>query len=152
VRHQSLWVPVEVLNLCDIRYTTLQQNAGELVVTAPGAYHQGWNGGWNVAEAINYGDGKSAARVRSYRYCTAKCMPNGEKLLIVKWPEVPALPVAPSIRTWGAPRTDVPVGARNELRSLDGLLLSGKKALSDNHVSRHPGGFYFPYILQTYPP
>jgi hypothetical protein len=70
VRHQSLWVPVEVLTLWDIRYTMLQQKAGKLVITAPGAYHQGWNGGWNVAEAINYGDGRSAARVRSYRYCT----------------------------------------------------------------------------------
>ncbi len=66
-------MPVEVLDLRDVRYTTVQQNAGELVVTAPGAYHQGWNGGQNVAEVINYIDGMSAAQVRSYRYCTTAC-------------------------------------------------------------------------------
>ncbi len=147
VRHQSLWVPVEVLDLWDIRYTTLQHNAGKLVVTVPSAYHQGWNGGWNVAEAINYGDGKSAARVRGYRYCTMKCVPKGEKPLLVKRPEVPALPVAPSLWTWGAPKTYVPVGARNEPLSLNGLLLSGKKPLGDDHVSWHPSDFSF--LFQT---
>jgi hypothetical protein len=135
VRHQSLWVPVEVLNLWDIRYTALEQKVGELVVTASGAYHQGWNGGWNVAEAINYGDGRSAARARSYRYCTTKCMPKGDKPLIVKMPDAPQLPEAPRLRKWGAPRADVPVGVQNEPLSLDGLLRSGKRPLSDNHVS-----------------
>ncbi len=137
VRHLSLWVPVEVLTQWDIRYTALKQEAGELVVTAPGAYHQGWNGGWNVAEAINYGDGRSAARARGYRHCTTKCMPNGDKPLVIKWPEVPQPPEAPPLQLWGAPRTDVPVGARDEPLSLDGLLLSGKKPLSDNHVGPH---------------
>jgi hypothetical protein len=41
VRHQSLWVPVEVLTMWDIRYTTLQQKAGQLVITAPGGQKWG---------------------------------------------------------------------------------------------------------------
>ncbi len=40
VRHLSFWVPVEVLDLWDIRYTMPQRDPGELVVTAPGASHQ----------------------------------------------------------------------------------------------------------------
>jgi hypothetical protein len=138
MRHLSFWVPVEVLTQWDIRYTALQQTAGELVVTAPGAYHRGWNGGWNVAEAINYGDGLSATRARSYRYCTTKCMLKGDKPLVGAWPEGPQLFEAPRLCIWDAPSTDVPLGVQNEPLSLDGLLLNGKKHLSDNHVSGHP--------------
>jgi hypothetical protein len=31
-------------------------------------YHQGWNGSWDAAEAINFGDGHSAARAHHYRH------------------------------------------------------------------------------------
>ncbi len=40
-------------------------------MTAPGAYYEGLNGGWNVAEAINHGDARSAAGARGYRDCRA---------------------------------------------------------------------------------
>ncbi len=75
MRHRPAWVPVDVLDRWDIRYKRVEQRPGELVVTAPGAYHQGWNGGWNVAEAINYGDARSEARTRGYRYCCAQQCP-----------------------------------------------------------------------------
>jgi jumonji domain-containing protein 2 len=68
VRHMSAWVLVEVLEWWDIAYIGVEQRPGELVVTAPGAYHQGWNAGWNVAGAVNYGDGACTARIRGYRH------------------------------------------------------------------------------------
>jgi hypothetical protein len=71
VRHQSLWVPVEVLALWDICYTTLQQKVGELVIAAPGAYQQGWISGWNVAEAINYGDSRILVKVLAAAVATS---------------------------------------------------------------------------------
>jgi hypothetical protein len=81
-RHRPMWVPIATLACWDIGYTLVEQRQGELVVTAPGAYHEGWNGGANVAEAINYGDGRSAARLRGYRHCTGDC-PNR---LVIEWP------------------------------------------------------------------
>ncbi len=75
VRHLSVWVALEALADWDVEYTLVEQRAGECMVTAPGAYHQGWNAGANVAEAINYGDAASAERAQGYRACTAHCQP-----------------------------------------------------------------------------
>jgi hypothetical protein len=129
----SLWVPVEVLDQWDIRYTLVKQRPGDLVVTAPGAYHQGWSSGWNVAEAISYGDGKSAARACGYRYCNKICM-GGKEPLIVKWPEVVERPPSPSLPTWDISRDVVPVGAQNLPLSVEKLLLTGRGQLSDVQV------------------
>jgi hypothetical protein len=104
LRHKSVWVPLDVLDLWDIRYTTVVQKKGDLVVTAPGAYHQGWNGGWNVAEAINYGDGASAKRIRGYRHCRLDCPYEGEKPLRIEWRDKPAAPRRPEIHGWSVPR------------------------------------------------
>jgi hypothetical protein len=84
VRHMSVWVPAATLDRWHVRYTRVEQRAGELVVTAPGAYHQGWNGGWNVAESSNYGDGASAARARGYRFCNKRTCPI-EAPLRIEW-------------------------------------------------------------------
>jgi hypothetical protein len=54
-----------------------------------------------------------------------KCMPKGDTPLVFKWPEVPQLPEAQCLQTWGAPWTDVPVGVQNEPLSLDGHLALG---------------------------
>jgi len=32
----------------------MYQNAGEFIITFPGAYHHGFNFGYNIAEAVNY--------------------------------------------------------------------------------------------------
>ncbi len=37
VQHPSAWVPVDMLDSWDIRYTPVEQRAGELIVTTPGA-------------------------------------------------------------------------------------------------------------------
>ncbi len=53
-------MPLNVLDHWDISYTTVLQEPGCLDVTALGANHEGWDGGWNVAEAISSSNGASA--------------------------------------------------------------------------------------------
>ncbi len=65
-------------------------------------------------------------------------MLKGQKPSIVKLPEVPKPPVAPSILRWGPPKTGIPVGAEKKPLSLEKLLLSVKDVLSDDQVSCHP--------------
>jgi hypothetical protein len=88
VRHLSVWVSLGALKSWDIDYELVKQQPGELMVTAPEAYHQGWSGGANVAEAINYGDGASARRAATYKPCCASCYHEAKKQkpVILKWP------------------------------------------------------------------
>ena len=41
LRHLSLWIPPRTLDSWGVGYTRIIQKPGDLVVTAPGAYHQG---------------------------------------------------------------------------------------------------------------
>jgi hypothetical protein len=84
VRHLGVWVSLGALKSWDIDFEIVRQLPGELMVTAPEAYHQGWSGGANVAEAINYGDGSSARRALAYKACSAACYPEAKKQRPVK--------------------------------------------------------------------
>jgi hypothetical protein len=119
----SAWVPVEVLDDWEIRYTRVVQRPGQLVVTAPWVYHQGWNGGWNAAEAINFGDGWSAARTRDYRHCVAQQCPVSSPLKI-QWriESQPALRPAIELDDWS-----VSESGNNPIST----------ALRTGHVSNH---------------
>jgi hypothetical protein len=79
VRHLSVWVSLGALKSWDIDYELVKQQPGELMVTAPEAYHQGWSGGANVAEAINFGDGASPQRSTAYKKCSVSCSPETKK-------------------------------------------------------------------------
>ena len=73
IRHASIFVPSWVLERAGIRFTEVEQRPGEMVVTFPWAYHEGWNQGLNVAEAIGYGDVDWERWVRGYRVCGKRC-------------------------------------------------------------------------------
>ncbi len=135
VRHMSAWVPVALLDLWDLRYTTVEQRPGDLVVTAPGAYHQGWNGGWNVAEAVNYGDGMSAARALDYKHCRDECPPADQDPLQIRWRDVVERPKSAEISEWDVPRDALPLGADNKPLAVEKHLLLGKGQLMPEHVS-----------------
>ena len=85
LRHLALWIPLETLRKWNVSYTTLLQQPGDLIVTAPGACHQGFNIGYNVAEAINYGDANSPVRTRDYRPCGSKDICGDEPPVVLKW-------------------------------------------------------------------
>ncbi|KAI5807571.1 hypothetical protein DFH27DRAFT_523201 [Peziza echinospora] len=73
IRHESIFIPTKVLARAGIKYTEVEQRPGDMIVTFPWAYHQGWNQGLNVAEAIGYGDKGWEGWVRSYKICGKRC-------------------------------------------------------------------------------
>jgi len=54
IRHKNHMVSASVMEKAGIKLTRVRQHANEFVITAPGAYHFGFNCGFNVAEAVNY--------------------------------------------------------------------------------------------------
>lgn len=75
LRHQPLYVPKEQLDSHAIAYTELVQFEGEMVITFPFAYYQGFSAGPNVAETIAFGNGRweTIYNSRLYRPCHANC-------------------------------------------------------------------------------
>lgn len=74
-RHLRIVVPPAVLVRWEIPFTHLRQRAGEMVVVAPGAYHQGWNEGANLAESANYATYDYEQHVCRYQRCHRRCQP-----------------------------------------------------------------------------
>lgn len=73
--HQPLYVPKDVLYLRSIPYTELVQYEGEMVITFPFAYYQGFSAGPNLAETIGFGNDRWEAIQNGhlYRPCHANC-------------------------------------------------------------------------------
>ncbi len=125
----SVWVPVEVLEHWAITYVGVEQRPGELVVTALGPYYKGWNAAWNVAEAVNYGDGASATRVRGYRYCRQSCGTPATPI----WPEAAAEGSSDAerqtgLRIWKVPEDSVFRAKVAEAIGVEDLLLPDRPA------------------------
>jgi hypothetical protein len=54
IRNLGLFVRPVFLDKASIRYSLILQQPGDLIITFAGAYHQGFNVGANMAEAVNY--------------------------------------------------------------------------------------------------
>uniref|UniRef100_A0A7S0VNE7 JmjC domain-containing protein n=1 Tax=Polytomella parva TaxID=51329 RepID=A0A7S0VNE7_9CHLO len=54
VRHKDILITPAMLRTYGVRFSTIQQNAGEFVVLNAAAYHAGFNTGFNCAEAVNF--------------------------------------------------------------------------------------------------
>jgi JmjC domain, hydroxylase/jmjN domain/HB1, ASXL, restriction endonuclease HTH domain len=54
MRHKTTLLNPTLLAANGVRVHTTVQLPGEFIVTHPGAYHQGYNLGYNVAEAVNF--------------------------------------------------------------------------------------------------
>jgi hypothetical protein len=79
VRHSSLMLSLGCLEEAGVRSLLVKQNPGEMMVTWPMAYHQGFNEGANVCEAIAYGTSMwHEGFIRNggeqvYRKCSKNC-------------------------------------------------------------------------------
>ena len=56
LRHSATYYPTSILDDWGISYKIIHQKGGEVVVTFPQVYHQGFSAGYTFAEAINYAD------------------------------------------------------------------------------------------------
>ena len=74
LRHFPTFFPPSLLNCWGIPYKTIIQNEGEVVITYPGAYHQGFSCGYTLAEAVNFTDSKNVSH--SYRECSPETCAN----------------------------------------------------------------------------
>uniref|UniRef100_A0A7S2N1K5 JmjC domain-containing protein n=1 Tax=Helicotheca tamesis TaxID=374047 RepID=A0A7S2N1K5_9STRA len=54
LRHKRYLVSPTLLKKAGIQFRTLIQRAGDVVITFPGAYHFGFNTGFNMAESTNF--------------------------------------------------------------------------------------------------
>jgi hypothetical protein len=79
VRHLGVWVSLGALQSWNIDYLIVKQMPGELMVTAPEAYHQGWSVGAIAAETIHFDDGASERRHATYKPCSANCYPEAKR-------------------------------------------------------------------------
>jgi JmjC domain, hydroxylase len=55
LRHKRCLLSPEILKTAGIRYQTAVQYPGDAIITFPGSYHFGFNAGFNIAEATNFG-------------------------------------------------------------------------------------------------
>lgn len=50
----------------------MEQREGEIIVTFPGAYHQGFNQGLNISEAVNIATDSWLDLYPSFEFCSCK--------------------------------------------------------------------------------
>ena len=75
VRHSATYLLRSTLDAWGISFKVICQLPNEAVVTLPQSYHQGFNAGYNLAEAVNYAD--SNWNILGYRDCDKLHCPAG---------------------------------------------------------------------------
>ncbi|KAK0664420.1 Lysine-specific demethylase 4D [Lasiodiplodia hormozganensis] len=71
LRHSARYVPRPLLDEWGISYKVVRQLSGEIIVTFPGAYHQGFSTGFTCAEAVNYAEADWSTA--QYQFCSDRC-------------------------------------------------------------------------------
>lgn len=72
-RHKRFIVPPSMLTKMGIEFTKVIQNPGELIFTLYGAYHWGFNSGFNVCESTNLASPLFKSVHESARICPIEC-------------------------------------------------------------------------------
>lgn len=73
VRHQMLIVSLKFFRMNDIKFDVVIQEAGDIVFTTPGTYHQGYSMGRTLNEAINLAPKDWDVDNYTHRECSDKC-------------------------------------------------------------------------------
>lgn len=82
LRHKRCLISPKVLQRSGIRYQTAVQMPGEAIITFPGGYHFGFNAGFNIAEATNFGVPEWIPYARKANICM--CRPDSVRIDIDK--------------------------------------------------------------------
>ena len=72
LRHKTKLFSPSQLKENGIEYNMVVQNAGEFVITFPGAYHAGFNHGYNIAEATNFATPRWIEHGRKAKRCVCR--------------------------------------------------------------------------------
>lgn len=72
LRHKTKLFSPTLMKDCGLEFDTVVQQPGEFVVTFPGAYHAGFNHGFNVAEATNFATPRWLELGRKAKRCVCR--------------------------------------------------------------------------------
>lgn len=72
--HKFIIVPPQFLEEFNIPYTTVTQYPGEIVATMYGAYHWGFNAGFNVCESVNVASPIYQKFHENCKICSTECL------------------------------------------------------------------------------
>ena len=75
VRHQSLYLPKETLDLFKLKYSIVAQYQNEMLITFPHAYRQAYDTGPNIVEEMAYASRRWEVFHKKHLYhpCGSKC-------------------------------------------------------------------------------
>jgi JmjC domain, hydroxylase len=80
MRHKTILINPYYIKKVDpsIRIVKIKQEVGDFVITLPGAYHCGFNWGFNIAEAVNFATSKWLTIFPKCSRC--KCSPDNVRI------------------------------------------------------------------------
>ncbi|GAX80508.1 hypothetical protein CEUSTIGMA_g7946.t1 [Chlamydomonas eustigma] len=78
MRHKELLISPQMLDLHNIPYVKAVQGPRDFMITFPGAYHAGFNAGFNCAESVNFGTRRWIPIGARAGVC--KCSPDSVKI------------------------------------------------------------------------
>ena len=86
LRHKRNMLSPAILKKAGVPFEVQIQRPGDVIITAPGAYHFGVNLGFNVAEATNFGIPEWIPKGREAKVCM--CRPNAVRIDIDRFAEL----------------------------------------------------------------
>ncbi len=128
LNHQPFYIPKGSLEATEVEFTNLVQYEGELVITFPFAYRQGYSCGPSVGEEVGHTNERSEILNQEglYQHCHHAC--TGPKLPF----DFDAFPSAEALDAWNKERTIQPVVPKIPINY-------GPTASTNPNVERPPG-------------
>lgn len=89
LRHKTTMISPNKLKEAGISFTTMVHRPGEFIITFPGSYHAGFNGGFNIAESTNFATpywlqwGKISKKCLCQPFCVAIDVPKLERKFLI---------------------------------------------------------------------
>jgi len=137
MRHKELMISPDVLKLHNVPYVTGTQYEREFIINYPGAYHSGFNHGYNCAESTNFATERwvDIGKDADYCECRGDTVKIDMRLFGVKMPSPSPSPCpeTPPATPKPAKRRGRPPGSKNK------VVASGAVPATGGVVKRGPG-------------